>query len=111
MLMEAEVAARQELWDTLVKQLRSRLASKEASGELEQTRLEEILTNEFIMTAKDGYLSVWLNTDSGKGSWNAIGGRWDVAEPWFQYADGRVELSGEIMDVSAAVEKFLEKLD
>jgi hypothetical protein len=108
--VELEMAARDELWKAIVSRLRSQLATKEASGELEQTSLDEPLRNELTMSAKSGYLSVWLDTDTGKGSWNAISGKLDMAEPWFMSTDGKVELSGETMDIATAVERFVEKI-
>ena len=110
MQAETEVIVRDELWKTIVSQLRSQLASKEALGELEQTFLDEPLRNELTMTAKSGYLSIWLDTDTGKGSWNAISERLDMAEPWFISTDGRVELNGEVMDIPNAATKFVEKI-
>jgi hypothetical protein len=107
---EQEIAARDELWNTIVSQLRLQLVAKEASGELEQTYLDEPLRNELTMTAKGGYLSVWLNTDTGKGSWNVITDKLQIAEPWFISADGKVDLSGESMDIPTAVKKFIEKI-
>jgi hypothetical protein len=99
-----------ELWNNIVLQLRSQLASKEASGELEQTYFNEPLRNELTMTAKSGFLSVWLNTNTGKGSWNVITEKLEMAEPWFMSTDGKVELSGESMDIPTAVERFVEKI-
>jgi hypothetical protein len=110
MQAEQDEAARDELWNTLVNQLRSLLASKESSGELEQTFLDEPLRNELTMTAKSGYLSVWLHTDTGKGSWNVITNKLQIAEPWFMSADGKVELSGENMDIPTLAERFVEKI-
>ncbi|MBB5065765.1 hypothetical protein [Granulicella mallensis] len=94
----------------MVGQLRSRLASMEASGELEQAELNEPLRNELTMTSKGGYLSVWLHTDTGKGSWNVITGELQVAEPWFMSSEGIVELSGESMNLPNAVERFAAKI-
>jgi len=62
------------------------------------------------MTAKSGFLSVWLNTNTGKGSWNVITEKLEMAEPWFMSTDGKVELSGESMDIPTAVERFVEKI-
>ena len=110
MKVELEVAARDELWNTIVSQLRSQLASKEALGELAETALDQPLRNELTMTAKSGYLSIWLDTDTGKGSWNAISERLDMAEPWSISFDGKVKLSGEVMDIPNAAAKFVEKI-
>jgi hypothetical protein len=110
MQVERDRIARDKLWNAIVSRLRSQLASKEASGELEQTYLNEPLRNELTMTAKGGFLSVWLETETGKGSWNVITEKLQIAEPWFITVDGKVELSGESMDISAAVENFVEKI-
>jgi len=82
----------------------------QAEGELEQAVLDEPLQNELYVSIKDGYLSVWLNTDTGKGSWNALNKELDRAEPWSMSPEGIVELSGEKMDLSHAVERFARKL-
>ena len=110
MQAERDMVARDELWNGIVSQLRSQLAAKEALGELEQTYLDEPLRNELTMTAKGGYLSVWLHPEDGKGSWNVITDKLEMAEPWFMSVDGRVELSGESMDIPTAVERFIEKI-
>ena len=79
-------------------------------GEVEDAKLDEPLPNEFYVSIKDGYLSVWLNSDNGKGSWNALNKELDRAEPWSMSPEGIVELSGEKMDLSHAVESFARKL-
>jgi hypothetical protein len=107
---ERDMVARDVLWNGIVSQLRSQLASKEASGELEQTHLDEPLRNELTMTAKGGYLSVWLDADTGKGSWNVITDKLQVAEPWFMSTDGKVQLSGQKMDIAGVVNEFVQKI-
>jgi hypothetical protein len=107
---ERDTAERDELWKSMVSQLQSRLGSMETTGELEQAKLDEPLRNELTMTAKDAFLSVWLNSDTGKGSWNAITKQLDMAEPWYMSPEGIVELSGEKMDIPHAVEHFVRKL-
>lgn len=110
MPMELDTLAMDALWNTIVTQLRSKLVAKEIAGELEQTHLDEPLTNELIMTAKSGFLSVWLEVDTGEGSWNVITERVQEAEPWFLSPGGQVELSGESMDIPTAVDRFIEKI-
>ena len=107
---ERETRERDEHWNSLVKELRSLLTLMEAKGELQQPRLNEPLLNELIATAKDGYLSVWLHPNTGKGSWNQITGTMDTAEPWFMSPEGEVELSGERMTISKAAKEFAAKL-
>jgi len=108
--VEIDTAARDELWKSFVGQLQSRLTSMEAAGELEQAKLDQPLRNELGMSTKDGYISIWLHTDTGKGSWNAVTKKLDTAEPWYMSPEGVIEISGEKMDLPHAVECFAEKL-
>jgi hypothetical protein len=107
---EDVTVARDNYWKSMVSQLQSVLAQMEAKGELEKTWLDEPLPNELTATAASGYLSVWLHPDTGKGSWNQITQKVDMAEPWFMSPEGEVELSGEKMTLSEAVEQFAAKL-
>ncbi len=110
MTEEEKEAAKDELWNALVSQLRLLLASKETAGELEETYFDAPHRNELTMSAKSGYLSVWLNADTGDGSWDVITEKMQEAEPWTLSADGRVKLSGEEMDVSGLTVRFMEKI-
>ena len=62
------------------------------------------------MTVGDGFISVWLNADTGKGSWNAITKHLDMAEPWFLTPEGVFQIDGETMNLSAAAERFIAKV-
>jgi hypothetical protein len=102
--------ARNDLWNALVGQLRSRLTSLEASGDIEQPSFDEPLRNEFCMTAKSGFLSVWLHTDTGEGSWNSLSHHLDMAESWSMSATGVFEIDGDTMNLFGAAERFLAKV-
>ncbi len=102
--------SRSELWTAIVSLLCSQLKALEVSGKLSRVKIDELFENEIYITTDIGVLSIWLNTDTGKGSWNAITNKLDMAEPWFMSADGKVELSGQSMDVPTVVEKFIEKI-
>jgi hypothetical protein len=82
----------------------------EVTGELGKTQLDEPLRNELYVSVNDGFLSIWLNSDTGKGSWNAFTKLLDRAEPWYISPEGIVELSGQKMDIPHAVECFARKL-
>src|SRR5664280_3678019 len=96
---------RRELWTAIVSLFRSQLEALETNGKMSGVKIRELFENEIYINADTGVLSIWLDTDSGEGSWNVITNKLDVAEPWFMSADGKVELSGESMDVPTAVEK------
>jgi len=110
MQVEQPTAARDGGWNSMVSLLRSKFASKQAAGELEDTNFDESLRNEVFIGFKGGFLSVWLNPETGKGSWYAVTEKLDVAQPWFMSIDGKVELSGEAMDISSAVDRLAAKI-
>jgi hypothetical protein len=101
---------RSELWTATVSLFRSQLEALEANGKISDVKIEELFDNEIYIGADTGVLSIWLDIASGEGSWNVITNKLDRAEPWFMSADGKVELSGQSMDVPTAVEKLIEKL-
>ncbi|MGA1982932.1 MAG: hypothetical protein ABSG84_10675 [Acidobacteriaceae bacterium] len=107
---EQEVDRRAALWASLVAELRSKLSSMEATGQLPKTDINEPLLHEVSMTVGDGFISVWLNADTGKGSWNAITKSLDMAEPWYITTDGVFQIDGEEMNLSAAAERFIAKV-
>jgi hypothetical protein len=82
----------------------------EVNGKINDVEIEELFENEIYITADTGVLSIWLDWASGEGSWNVSTNKLDRAEPWFMSDDGKVELSGESMNLPIAVETLLEKL-
>jgi hypothetical protein len=107
---EQESEMRAALWVSLVLELRSKLSLMEAAGQLEKPSINEPLYQEFTMTANEGYISVWLNGDTGRGSWNALSKLLDMAEPWFLSPTGEFKIDGETMNLSAAADRFIAKI-
>lgn len=107
---EQESEMRAALWVSLVSELRSKLSLMEAAGRLEKPNFNEQLYQEFTMTANEGYISVWLNGVTGKGSWRVISKLLDMAEPWFLSPNGVFELDGEAMNLSAAADRLIAKV-
>ncbi|WP_433965649.1 hypothetical protein [Tunturiibacter gelidiferens] len=107
---EEEAGMRAALWVSLVSELRSKSSLMEAAGQLEKPTIDEPLYQEFTMTANEGFLSVWLNGDTGKGSWRVISKLLDMAEPWFLSTSGDFKLDGEVMNLSAAASRFIAKV-
>jgi hypothetical protein len=107
---EQEIEMRAALWGSLVLELRSKLSLMEAAGQLKNPSVDEPLYQEFTMTANEGYISVWLNGDTGNGSWNVISKLMDMAEPWFLSSTGEFKLDGETMNLSAAADRFIAKV-
>jgi len=107
---EREANMRAALWDSLVEELRQKLAALKASGLVKDGEINEPLLHEFGMGANGGLISVWLHTDDGKGSWNAVTKHLDMAEPWFLSADGIFKIDGETMNLSEAADRFIAKL-
>jgi len=99
-----------KLWSATVILFRSQLKVLETNGKLSDVKVEELFDNEIYITADTGVLSIWLDWDSGEGSWNVITDKLQRAEPWFMSADGKVELSGESMELPTAVGTLIEKL-
>jgi hypothetical protein len=107
---EVEDEARGVVWATLCDELRKKLESLEANGELHGTGFEEPLRHEFGMSANGGCISVWLTTETGDGSWNAVGPYLDMAEPCYLSASGDFKLDGKTMNLSAAADRFIAKI-
>jgi hypothetical protein len=107
---EHESEMRAALWVSLVSELRSKLSLMEAAGQLEKPNFNEPLYQEFTMTANEGYISVWLDGDTGKGSWRVISKLMDMAEPWFLSPTGEFKVDGEAMNLSAAADRFIAKV-
>ena len=107
---EQESEMRAALWVSLVSELRSKLSVMEAAGQLEKATINEPLYQEMTMTANEGYISVWLNGDTGKGSWRVISKLLDMAEPWYLSPTGEFKLDGEAMNLSAAADRFIAKV-
>jgi hypothetical protein len=107
---EQESEMRAALWVSLVSELRSKLSLMEAAGQLEKPTINEPLYQEFTMTANEGFISVWLNGDTGKGSWRVLSKLLDMAEPWSLSPTGEFKLDGEAMNLSAAADRFIAKV-
>ena len=107
---EQESEMRATLWVSLVSELRSKLSLMEAAGQLEKPTINEPLYQEFTMTANEGFISVWLNGDTGKGSWRVLSKLLDMAEPWSLSPTGEFKLDGEAMNLSAAADRFIAKV-
>ena len=81
----------------------------ESNGQLSGVKVEELFDNEVYVSVTNGVLSVWLDFDSGSGSWNAITTSQTV-EPWFVSTTGTVDLDGQSMDIESAAEHFAATL-
>jgi len=100
---------RHELWVSMVSQFRSHLAALEISGKLGGVKIDEPFENEVFISTAAEILSIWINTESGIGSWLVINVD-ETAGPWSMSTDGNITLDGENLDVELAVERLAAKL-
>lgn len=106
---EQDYAVRSKLWNDLVEGVRTELERFEAENKVQEARVDEPLSNEFIATTRVGFLSVWLHLEDGTGSWNQIAPV-DQCEPWTLGGDGVAVLSGDRMSVLELAHVFAFKL-
>ncbi len=106
---EQDRESRSVLWNELVKGVRTQLERFEAEGKVQEPRVDEPLSNEFIATTRVGFISVWLHLEDGTGSWNQIAPV-DQCEPWTLGSDGTAVLSGDRMTVHELAGAFASKL-
>ena len=93
----------------MVSLFRSHLAALEIAGRLSGVKIDEPFENEvFINTASD-LLSIWINTESGIGSWLVMNVD-ENAGPWSMSTDGTITLDGESLEMEFAVERFAAML-
>ena len=107
-LSEEDREALDTLWNELVVKLRLELDTLEAQGKLRNTKVTEPLSNELIATSDEGFISIWLHTETGEGSWNQIAPV-DECEPWSMTASGTAVLSGKEMNVAELALAFASK--
>jgi hypothetical protein len=93
----------------LVTLLRVQLAKLEEAGRLSSITIDEPLDNEVFIAANTGVLSVWLEAESGRGSWNLITTD-QTADGWSMSNDGNITLDGGKFDIESAAAHFAAKL-
>lgn len=106
---EQDHAVRSELWKEVVKAVRTQLERFEAEGKVQEPRVDEPLSNEFIATTRAGFISVWLHLEDGTGNWNQIAPV-DQCEPWTLDSDGTATLSEKRITVHELAHAFASKL-
>ena len=108
-MTEKEKVSLDLLWKDFATQMHTHLLFLQGQSLISDVFFDEPLRHELTATTLGGYISIWLNEETGRASWNQLTPV-DGAEPWALSPDGVVEISGKRMTVSDAARLFAEKL-